>query len=176
MTSEDVIHSLYIPAFRIKKDVVPGRYTKMFFRATQPGEYVLLCTQYCGTGHSSMMAQVVVHRPGEFEKWRENAASFVERLSPAEAGKRLFSGRGCQTCHSLDGTRLVGPTFKGLFGSTVPLSDGGRVAADENYIRESILSPAARIVATYDPVMPTYQGRIKDKEITALIEYIKTVK
>jgi cytochrome c oxidase subunit 2 len=176
LTSEDVIHGFYIPAFRVKKDVVPGRYNKVWFRATVPGEYVLTCTQYCGAGHSNMMANVIVHPPGGFETWLAHAAENQEKEPPAEAGARLFKSKGCVSCHTVDGTVKIGPSLKGVYGSTVILSTGGKVQGDEDYIRESILSPAAKVVAGFDPVMPTYQGRITDREITDLIEYMKSLK
>lgn len=175
MTSEDVIHSLYIPAFRIKQDVVPGRYTKLFFRPTIAGEYVIFCAEYCGTSHSDMLARVVVHPPGEYAKWLEEASNFVDKLPPIEAGARLYTARGCAGCHSADGAPGTGPTFKGIFGHDQKLADGSSVKVDENYIRESILQPTAKIAAGFEPVMPSYQGRIKDKEITVLIEYIKSL-
>lgn len=176
MTSPDVIHSLYIPAFRLKKDVVPGRYNKMWFRAVRPGEYVMFCAEYCGTSHSDMLARVVVHPPGEFEKWLEEAANVLKKLPPAEAGAKLAMTRGCLQCHSADGKAGIGPTFQGLFGHAQPLTNGQTVVVDENYIRESILEPQAKVAAGYDPVMPSYQGRLKDPEIAAIIEYIKTLK
>jgi cytochrome c oxidase subunit 2 len=176
MASEDVIHSFYVPDFRVKKDVVPGRYTKTWFRAPTPGTYQIYCTSYCGTGHSDMLASVIVHEPGGFEKWLAGAASSSASASPADAGARLYRQRGCAQCHSIDGKAGIGPTFKGLFGAEVPLRDGGEIEADENYIRESINAPQAKIVAGFDPVMPTYQGRLKDDEITAIIAYLKTIK
>ena len=175
LTSEDVIHSLFIPAFRVKKDAVPGRYNKTWFEAIQPGEYVVLCAEYCGTSHSDMIATCIVHETGEFEKWLEDASNFLDRVSPAEGGRILYKGRGCAQCHSVDGTAGIGPSFKGIFGKSHVLRDGDSVIADENYIRESILEPQAKIVAGYEPVMPTYQGRLKDREVTAIIEYIKTL-
>ncbi len=175
MTSADVIHSLYVPAFRIKMDVVPGRYSKAWFEATEPGEYQLFCAEYCGTSHSDMLAMVVVHPAGEFETWLEKASNFLETMTPVEAGQKLFSVRGCMQCHSVDGTAKTGPTMSGVFGRTEALADGGSVVVDENYIRESILEPMARVVAGYEPVMPTYQGRLKDAEITAIIEYLKSL-
>ena len=175
LTSEDVIHSLYVPAFRLKRDAVPGRYNKAWFRATEVGEFDLFCAEYCGTSHSDMLATVIVHEPGEFETWLEAASNFLDRVSPAEGGKRLTSARGCVTCHSVDGSAGIGPTFQGLFGHEQLLSDGSSVVVDEDYIRESILEPQAKIAAGYDAVMPTYQGRLKDREITAIIEYIKTL-
>jgi len=176
MTSEDVIHGFYIPAFRLKRDVVPGRYVKLWFQATKPGEYQIYCTQYCGTGHSDMWAKAVVHEPGGFERWLEDASNFLAKMSPAEAGERLYGTRGCAQCHSVDGKGGTGPTFKAMFGHQVPLDGGKATVADENYIRESILEPQAKIVAGFQPVMPTFQGRLKDQEITAIIEYLKTLK
>jgi cytochrome c oxidase subunit 2 len=175
MSSADVIHSLYVPAFRIKADVVPGRYSKVWFEATEPGEYELFCAEYCGTSHSDMIAQVVVHPVGEFETWLEDASNFLETMSPVDAGRKLYQIRGCQQCHSVDGTAKTGPTLLGVFGHSQSLADGSSIIADENYIRESILEPAARVVAGYEPVMPTYQGRIKDEEIIAIIEYLKSL-
>ncbi|MDM7914192.1 MAG: cytochrome c oxidase subunit II [Candidatus Eisenbacteria bacterium] len=175
MVSEDVIHSFFVPEFRMKRDVVPGRYNKAWFRATKPGEYQLFCAEYCGTSHSDMLASVIVHEPGGFEKWLESAATELANASPAEAGARLYRSRGCAQCHSVDGKGMVGPTFRGLYGHEVVLKDGTRVVVDENYVRESILSPQAKVVAGFDPVMPTYQGRLKDQEITAIIAYLKTL-
>jgi cytochrome c oxidase subunit 2 len=173
MSSADVIHSLYVPAFRIKMDVVPGRYSKAWFEATQPGEYDLFCTEYCGTSHSDMLAHVIVHPPGEFETWLEQASNFLETMSPVDAGRKLFQVRGCMQCHSMDGSAKTGPTLQGVFGRVEQMADGTSLTVDENYIRESILEPNARIVAGYEPVMPTYQGRLKDDEIMAIIEYLK---
>ena len=173
MSSSDVIHSLYVPAFRIKMDVVPGRYSKAWFEATEPGEYDLFCAEYCGTSHSDMLAHVIVHPPGEFETWLEKASNFLETMTPVDAGRKLFQVRGCQQCHSMDGSAKTGPTLLGVFGRTENLVDGGTVTVDENYIRESILEPNARVVAGFEPVMPTYQGRLKDAEIMAIIEYLK---
>jgi cytochrome c oxidase subunit 2 len=175
MTSEDVIHSLWIPAFRVKKDVVPGRYNKAWFEATEPGEYPLLCTEYCGTGHSDMLTRVTVHRPGEFETWLREAADLLGTLPPAEAGLKLYETKGCKQCHSLDGSAGVGPSFKNLFGSERHLADGGQVVADENYVRHSILEPMSQVSLGFDPVMPTYAGKLKDQEITMLIAYLKSI-
>ena len=175
MSSVDVIHSLYVPAFRIKRDVVPGRYATAWFEATRPGEYQVFCAEYCGTDHSNMLATVVVHPEGEFERWLEEASNFLATLPPVEAGRKLYQARGCAQCHSTDGSAKVGPTFRGLFGEPQTLASGERVVVDENYIRESILEPQAKVVAGYEPVMPTYQGRLKDEEIAALIAYIKSL-
>jgi len=176
MRSADVIHSLYVPAFRIKRDVVPGRYATAWFEATQPGEYDLFCAEYCGTSHSDMLAHVVVHPPGEFETWLAKASDFLDTMTPVEAGRKLFQVRGCQQCHSVDGSARIGPTMLGVFGHEQQLVTGERVVADENYLRRSVLEPAAQVVAGYDPVMPTYQGRLNDREIDALVEYLKSLK
>lgn len=175
MSSEDVIHSFYVPAFRVKRDVVPGRFNKMWFRGIQAGEFQVMCAEYCGQSHSEMLTSVVVHEPGQFERWLEEAADFISKMPPVDAGRLLYEKRGCTQCHSVDGTKLVGPTFKGVFGRSEQMDDGSRVTADEDYLRESILNPGARIVAGYDPVMPTFQGRLKDAEIAAIIEYLKTL-
>ncbi len=176
MTSEDVIHSFFVPAFRVKMDVVPGKYTKAWFQATGPGEYPLFCTEYCGTQHSQMLSNVIVHEPGGFEPWLAEASEWIDKMPPAEAGQRVYQVRGCTQCHTVDGVNGIGPTFKGIFGREEQFADGSRGVVDENYIRESILYPQAKIVAGYEPVMPTYQGRLKDNEITVLIEYLKTLK
>jgi cytochrome c oxidase subunit 2 len=176
LTSEDVLHALFVPAFRMKMDVVPGRYHKMWFNATQAGEYDLYCAEYCGTQHSDMIAKAIVHPPGEFEKWLEQASNFLATLPPDKAGEKLYQVRGCKSCHSTDGKIVIGPTFKGFFGHEVALKDGSKVIAEENYIRESILNPQAKIVAGFQPVMPTFKGKLKDEEITAIIEYFKTLK
>ncbi len=176
MSSEDVIHSLYIPAFRLKMDVVPGRYNKTWFVARKVGEYKLFCAEYCGQQHSKMLAQVVVHDSGGFESWLEHEANFLERMTPEEGGKILYTRRGCVQCHTTDGSAKVGPTFKGSFGQEHEMADGSKVLMDENYIRKSILEPQAQVRAGYKPVMPTYQNQIRDEEIDALIAFIKSLK
>ncbi|MCA9754718.1 MAG: cytochrome c oxidase subunit II [Candidatus Eisenbacteria bacterium] len=175
MTSTDVIHAMYIPAFRAKTDVMPGRYTKIWFDATEPGTYPLFCAEYCGTGHSAMITEVLVHGPGEFETWMDEAANWIATMAPEEAGLKLYSMLGCQQCHSTTGAAGIGPTWAGLFGSERKMKDGSTIVADENYIRQSILEPQAEIVAGFDPVMPTFQGRIKDDGIAALIAYMKSL-
>jgi len=176
MTSEDVIHGFYIPAFRLKRDVVPGRYVKIWFQAVQTGEYQIYCTQYCGTGHSDMWAKVVVHEPGGFEKWMAEAGNFMKTMPPAQAGERLYRTLGCAQCHTVTGEASTGPTWKGLFGSRVPLEGGRALTADENYLRTCILDPTQNVPLGFQPVMPTFKGRVNDPEITAIIEYIKTLK
>ena len=175
LSSEDVIHSLSIPSFRVKMDCVPGRYTYAWFRCDEPGTYDLYCTEYCGDSHYDMQANVVVHKPGEFEGWLSDAANFLQKLPPAEAGQHLFERR-CNQCHSNDGTVKTGPTLKGIFGQAHPMQDGSSINVDENYVRESILDPQAKIRQGFQPVMPTFKGILSDDEITYLIEYIKTLK
>ena len=175
MTSEDVIHSLWIPAFRVKKDVVPGRYNKIWFQAIEPGEYPLLCTEYCGTGHSDMLSRVVVHEPGGFETWLRDAGNLLDTLPPAEAGEKLYLTKGCTQCHSVDGAAGIGPTFRDMFAGSFGTRDGSTIVVDEDYVRESLLDPAASVIAGFEPVMPTYAGKLKDKEITMLIAYFKSI-
>lgn len=176
MSSDDVIHSVFIPAFRVKRDVIPGRYTSLWFEATEAGTYDLFCTEYCGTKHSDMITTVVVHPSGEFKTWLDKASNFLETMSPADAGKMLYKRRGCAQCHSIDGSKMVGPSFKQLYGQSAVLDTGDTITVDANYIRESILEPQAKARAGYRKVMPTYQGQLKDEEISAIIEYIKTLK
>lgn len=175
LSSQDVIHSFFVPAFRIKRDVVPGRYNKAWFQSGKPGFYQLYCAEYCGTSHSKMLAKVVVHEPGQFERWLADASNFLDKMPPEEAGEKLYLQRGCPQCHSVDGKPSTGPTFAGLFGSSVALSGGGSVSVDEDYIRTSILQPSAQVVSGYEPVMPSFQGRLSDREIDAIIAYLKTL-
>ncbi|MBK8013531.1 MAG: cytochrome c oxidase subunit II [Deltaproteobacteria bacterium] len=176
MSSDDILHSLYIPAFRLKQDVVPGRYTEVWFEATEPGEYQIFCTEYCGTKHSEMLAKAVIQTPEAFTRWLDEASNILDRLPPDEAGKQIFSARGCVACHSVDGRAGVGPSLLGIFGKTQKFVDGTTTVADENYIRSSILNPASQVVEGFNPVMPSFQGSLKDKEIDAIIAYIKTLK
>ncbi len=179
MTSEDVLHSFFVPAFRVKQDLVGGMYTYLWFTPTKNGTYELFCAEYCGTGHSAMLGKVIVMSSEEYEKWEkgeEEKKEEVSGLSPAEVGKQLFTQRGCNACHSIDGSSLVGPTWKGLYGHEVVMEDGTKVTADENYIREAILNPQAQLVKGYGPVMPSFKGVISDDEISDIIAYIKTLK
>jgi cytochrome c oxidase subunit 2 len=175
MTSEDVIHSLFIPAFRTKQDVVPGRYTKIWFNAVETGEFTIYCAEFCGTSHSDMLAKVIVHEKDEFEPWMKEASNLHGRFSPVEVGELYFKRFGCKQCHSLDGKTGIGPTFKGMFGRTEQLTDGSTITVDENFIRESILDPQAKVANGYNPVMPTFQGRFNEQDITAIIEFIKNI-
>jgi cytochrome c oxidase subunit II len=171
MTSEDVIHSFYVPAFRTKQDVVPGRYSTTWFKPTKPGKYHLFCAEYCGTKHSGMIGWVYVMEPQEYQTWLSGGAPTG---SLAEAGQKLFQDLACANCHKDDGTGRC-PKLVGLFGTNVPLTGGGTVKADEAYIRESILNPAAKVVAGYQPVMPTFQGLVTEEGVVQLIEYIKSI-
>jgi cytochrome c oxidase subunit II len=176
MASKDVIHGFFVPDFRVKMDVLPNRYTIVWFEAPSVGEHNIFCTQYCGKGHSEMLGKVKVLSETEFNKWLEAGSGQGEGMAPEEFGAKLYKSKACVTCHTVDGTKLVGPTFKGKFGSMETLSDGSKVLIDENYIRESLLNPKAKVVNGFDPVMPTYQGILKDKQIDALIAYIKSLK
>jgi cytochrome c oxidase subunit 2 len=175
MRSEDVIHSLSIPDFRVKMDLVPGRYTKTWFRAREPGEHELYCLEYCGTGHSDMTTQVIVHKPGEFEQWLENAALGMEAMSPAERGRRLYVDRGCAGCHSTDGTAKTGPSFQGIWGQTHRFRNAPPTQVDENYVRESIVDPSAKVREGFEDKMNSYQGQLSDREIGFLIEFIQSL-
>jgi cytochrome c oxidase subunit 2 len=171
MISEDVIHSFFIPAFRVKMDVLPGRYTSMWFEPTQPGEYYLFCAEYCGTDHANMEGRVLAMDPADYAKWLAGSTSDP----PQTAGGRLFTQFRCHTCHNEGVTDLRSPPLHGIFNSTVALVDGRSARADETYIRESIVNPMAKITAGYQPVMPTYQGQLSEEQILALIEYIKSL-
>lgn len=171
MTSEDVIHSYYIPAFRTKADVVPGRYTMTWFEATKTGTYHLFCAEYCGTQHSGMIGNIVVMDPAAYQSW---LAGGTTEGTPATAGQKLFASLACSTCHQ-DQNRGRGPTLAGLFGSQVKLDNGLSLTADEGYIRESILNPKAKMVAGYQAIMPTFQGQVSEEQILQLIAYIKSI-
>lgn len=175
MTSQDVIHSFYVPEFRTKQDVVPGRYTTAWFQAKHPGEARIFCAEYCGTQHSQMLSKVIVHEPADFDAWMAKAADWIKDLPPAEAGALVYAKKGCNQCHTVNGTPGVGPSFQGSFGHERHWADGTSGVMDENYIRESVLSPRAKVVAGFDPVMPTFQGRLKEAEITALIAYLQSL-
>lgn len=174
MTSKDVLHSFFVPAFRNKQDVVPGRYTSFWFKAKEEGTYQVFCTEYCGDQHSAMLAKLhVVPRP-QFEEWLANDP--YKGLSMAEVGQRVYQVR-CTACHTLTDKMNVGPGFKGVFGKSGKLDSGESYVVDENYIRESILNPSAKVVAGFPKgVMPTFAGQLNEQELMGLIEYLKTVK
>ncbi|MEZ4599850.1 MAG: cytochrome c oxidase subunit II [Syntrophotaleaceae bacterium] len=174
ITSLDVVHSLYIPAFRIKKDALPGFTTYVWFEAPRADTYDLFCAEYCGVAHSSMITVVEALPEERFSRWLVEKAE-KEADGEAEPGRELLTRHGCNACHSLDGTKMIGPTFKGLFGHTVTVTTDGRkreLTVDRDYLRRSILEPGADLVEGYPPVMPPYQGRISDEELDALVEFL----
>ncbi|MDB5329499.1 MAG: cytochrome c oxidase, subunit [Phycisphaerales bacterium] len=167
MASQDVVHSFFIPAFRIKQDVIPGSFVTQWFIATKPGTYHLFCSQYCGTEHSKMVGRVIVLRPEEYEAWLAGAPPDEP---PPIAGGRLFVTYGCVACHS-----ARAPTMAGLYGSRVQLDDGSTTVADDAYLRESIIEPGAKVVAGYPPVMPSYRGQLSEEQLIDLVAYIKSL-
>lgn len=196
MKSDDVIHSFSVPAWRVKKDVVPGRYTKVWVDATIPGEFALFCTEYCGLDHSRMLSRVVVHPTEDmmddlrakgvdltgvqtFEDWYEQASEdflkIYEGMTPEEIGETVYTAKACLACHSTDGSARVGPSWKGIWGTQEEMEDGSIVTVDENYIRESILDPNAKWVKGYKGGMTSYQGMVTDEEIDGIIAYIKSL-
>jgi cytochrome c oxidase subunit II len=172
MTSQDVIHSFYVPAFRVKQDVIPGRYTYLWFTATKTGEYHLFCAEYCGTAHAEMQGTVIVMEPSQYQQWL-TSSSTGQPLT--QGGAQLFTQLGCANCHA-SGSGIRAPNLAGVFGQPVPLSNGTRVIADETYIRESIFFPKAKIVAGYEPIMPTFEGKITEEQVLQLVAYIRSLK
>src|SRR5437868_482775 len=170
LTSQDVIHDFAVPAFRLKGDVIPGRYTSVWFRATKTGTYRLFCDQYCGTLHSGMVGDVIVMNPADYQDWVATRAEG----SLGQQGEKIFQQLGCNTCHRSD-SQARGPNLAGLYGNPVKLKDGSTVIADEGYIRESVVNPNAKIVAGFDSVMPTFQGQINEDDMLALVYYIKSL-
>jgi cytochrome c oxidase subunit 2 len=171
MASEDVIHSFFVPAFRTKQDVVPGRYSTTWFTPTRVGKYHLFCAEYCGTNHSGMIGWVYVMEPEDYQNWLSGGAS---EGSMAENGKKLFEQLACNNCHKEDNSGR-GPSLLGLFGKQVQLAGGATVKADEAYFRESILQPQAKIVSGFEPVMPTFQGLVTEEQLVQLVEYVKSL-
>jgi cytochrome c oxidase subunit 2 len=192
ITSRDVIHSFFVPALRLKQDAVPGRYTQTWFNATEPGRYPIFCAEYCGLGHSSMLGELVVMPPEEFDAWiyeqRRSGQPLAQDQAPvpsedidvrgslAEQGRRIAAVQGCFKCHTVDGTQHIGPTWLDLYGARVRLEDGRTVAADEAYLTRSMMEPNAEIVAGYKGLMPTYQGKLTGPEAAAITEFIKTLR
>jgi cytochrome c oxidase subunit 2 len=170
MTSQDVIHSFFVPVFRMKQDVLPGRYTVAWFRATKPGTYHLFCAEYCGTQHSGMIGSIIVMEPAQYEAWMNGGPA-----GPLSAtGEKVFAELGCSTCHRTD-TQGRGPNLQGVFGKPVQLADGRTVVADENYLRECILDPGAKRVKGFQPIMPTFQGLVSEEQLNALVAYVKSL-
>ena len=184
MSSDDVLHSFWVPEFRVKHDVIPNRYSTVWFEATEetgapetPGDpnatgYIrILCTEYCGTGHSAMLAKIWVLPQDEFDQFLAEGGGISEDMPLAELGQLLYQQKACNGCHSLDGTPGVGPSFQGLFDSQATFADGTTATRDENYLRESILVPAAKVVEGYQPIMPPIP--LQDREVDGLIEFLK---
>jgi cytochrome c oxidase subunit 2 len=171
MGSEDVIHSFYIPAFRVKADVIPGRYNVLWFEATKPGTYHLFCAEYCGTKHSGMVGSVIAMEPADFQAWLGGGAASD---SPVAAGEKLFSSLVCNNCH-MQNQQGRGPVLTNLFGTKVELQSGATVVADESYIRESIVNPQAKVVAGFQPLMPTFQGLVTEEQLLQLIAYVRSL-
>ncbi|MFL5249919.1 MAG: cytochrome c oxidase subunit II [Myxococcales bacterium] len=194
MTSRDVIHSFYVPEFRIKQDVLPGRYTETWFEATQPGRYQILCAEYCGAGHSIMRGEVIVLKPEEYEDWlsaqrrvvsaglagRQDGSPTALDFAPPignmiDQGRRLAQEQGCVKCHSVDGTRHIGPTWLDLYHRKEKLQDGSTVDVDEAYITESMMDPLSKVVSGFQPVMPSFENKLAGPEVAAIVEYIKSL-
>ncbi|MCH8028568.1 MAG: cytochrome c oxidase subunit II [Candidatus Dadabacteria bacterium] len=176
MTSDDVLHSFFVPEFRVKQDLVPGMYTYLWFKAIKKGEFNIFCAEYCGTNHSGMLGKVKVLSPADFEKWKTSKEELIAGANLVEAGAELYTKRACIGCHSIDGSPMVGPTFKGIFGRQETLADGQEITVDENYLRKSIYEPQAQVVKGYQPIMPSFKGIISDNEVSALIAYMKSLK
>jgi cytochrome c oxidase subunit II len=174
MTSEDVIHSFYIPAFRAKADVVPGKYTSLWFEPNKPGKYHLFCAEYCGAEHSLMKGWLYVMPEDEYYAWANSDEGEMATMTPVEAGEKLFADLGCAVCHN-PASGALGPYHAGRYGAEVKLNDGSTLIADEAYLRESILQPMAKMVDGYQPIMPTYEGQIDEMELMQIIAYIKSL-
>jgi cytochrome c oxidase subunit 2 len=172
MISEDVIHSFFVPAFRVKMDVLPGRYSTMWFEATKPGEYHLFCTEYCGTEHANMAGRVYAMTPADYAQWLQGAQAGTETAQTT--GSKLFTQFRCHSCHH-DDSELRSPALAGIFNNTVVLADGRTVRADDSYLRESIVNPMAKVTAGFQPVMPAYQGQLSEEQLLLIIEYIKSL-
>lgn len=175
MSSADVIHSFYVPWFRIKADVLPNRYTSVWFEVNEAGQYSIFCAEYCGKGHSEMLGMVEAVPDSIYAKYIEDNAKLGEGLTLEEFGAELYVSKACFTCHTTDGKQSQGPSFFKRFGQSIVMSDGSNIVIDENYIRESILNPRAKIVTGFQPIMPTFQGILKEREVDALVAYVKSV-
>jgi cytochrome c oxidase subunit II len=171
LISQDVVHDLFIPAFRVKTDVLPGRYTTLWFRAIKPGRYHLFCSQYCGTMHSGMIGEVVVMEPAAYQAWLDGGNA---EGSLASTGQKLFQQLGCSSCHRFD-TQGRGPNLVGVYGKPVLLDDGRTVVADDNYLRESVLNPGAKVVAGFRPIMPSFNGILNEEQLLSVVSYIKSI-
>lgn len=172
MTTEDVIHDFFVPAFRMKADVVPGKFTTQWFEATKTGTYHLFCAEYCGMNHSGMIGSIIVMEPREFDNWLSGNTGTT---TPAAAGQQLYQTLGCASCHGANGEGGRGPTLLGTFGKQIQLVGGQTIRADEPYIRESIMNPQAKLVEGFGPIMPTFQGQISEDQLVQLVAYIKSL-
>lgn len=174
MTSVDVLHSFFVPEFRVKQDIVPGRYTSLWFEAPNPGTYNIMCAEYCGKDHSRMNRLVQVMTQEDYMAWIDSGGGLAD-LSLVDRGELLFKRSGCTQCHSADGTAGTGPSLKGVYGSNEDFTDGTSALVDENYIRESILYPNRKIVKGYTPAMPTYANSLRDAQLNAIVAYVKSL-
>jgi cytochrome c oxidase subunit 2 len=172
MISQDVFHSFSIPDFRVKREVIPGRYSTVWFEATTPGTYHIFCTQYCGTKHSGMIGEVTVLTPDDYKKWTDESTS---GMSLAQNGERLFASMGCNSCHS-GSAAARGPNLAGVYGSKLKLTNGSEVLVNEAFLRDTILNPSQHVPVGYAPIMPTYQGQISEEGLIDLVEFIKSLK
>ena len=172
MTSRDVIHSFYVPAFRLKQDVIPGRMVTLWFTATTPGRYDIFCAEYCGNGHSRMRGAVIAMTDEDYATW----ASSRSTGELAAIGRQVAVDRGCMRCHTADGTPHIGPTWRGLYGSDVRLTSGQTVRADDEYLTESMMDPNLQIVEGYTPIMPSYFGQLSGADAGAIVEYIRSLR
>jgi cytochrome c oxidase subunit 2 len=175
MHSVDVLHSFFIPAFRVKRDVLPNRYTTIWFEATQLGSFHIFCTEYCGDLHSNMIGTVDVVSQEEYDEYLSTLQGCAEGETLADCGARVYTSNGCNACHSVTGDIVIGPSFLGLFGTERNFEDGTTALADENYIRQSLMEPNSQVVQGFDPVMPTFAGRIDEDQLTALIAFIRSL-
>ncbi len=176
MNSQDVLHSFYVPDFRVKMDIIPNRYMMLWFEPTKIGEYDIFCTEYCGRSHSEMLGKVRVLSKSDYNKWLVESNVVDESTPLLELGEKIYKKNACYTCHSTDGSTVIGPSFKGIWGTTMNHTDGSTAVVDENYIRESLIDPQTKIVNGYQPVMPSYKNILRDREIQGVIEYIKSLK
>ena len=176
MTSTDVLHDFFVPAMRVKHDVVPNRYTEVWFNADKEGTYHLTCAEYCGKSHSDMAGSIKVTSQAEYEKWLVNGPPEWEKMSPVELGKIAYESYGCNTCHSVDGSKNTGPSWKGIYGKTEKFTDGTTAVVDDKYIEESINTPGKKVVAGFENQMPAFEGQIKPKLFEGLKAYIKSLK
>jgi cytochrome c oxidase subunit 2 len=184
MTSEDVLHDFFVPDMRVKHDIIPGRYTQIWFTPTVLGEHNFTCAEYCGKDHSGMKGKLTVDNDADFAKWMETGGTeFVPyfdgsdpKKTPADWGKITYERVGCNSCHTVDGSKSKGPSWKGVYGSMVELNNGTSVLADEAYIKESMMNPQAKVVKGFDPIMPTFQGLLKPNQVNGLVAYIESLK